>query len=266
MSSHCVSNEIQSEQSGETVPQVRKTIIPLIVGLMCTSFTIIPTLQNTSSPSAAMVSPVTVTDSSNTVSTAADNIYAGADLQTAGLSKQAFEYAWTGYQHLLNQGKISRSNYLTICDFSQSSKQKRLYIIDIEHQELVTNTYVAHGKNSGAEYATSFSNKPESLQSSLGFYITANTYIGEHGLSLRINGVDRGYNDKALERTIVIHGAAYVDGARVRSGGYMGRSWGCPAVPEKESAAIITTIKNGTCLFIYHPSKQYLQGSTILNG
>ena len=128
------------------------------------------------------------------------------------------------------------------------------------------NTWVAHGKNSGAEYANRFSNTPESLQSSLGFYVTSATYIGKHGLSLRMNGVDPGFNDKALERTIVIHGAAYVDAARAKAGMYMGRSWGCPAVPQKESAKIISTIKNGTCLFIYHPSRNYLLTSKILNG
>lgn len=245
---------------------MRKTIIPISVGLLCTSFTIIPTLHKAGSPVAARISSITIADSNSTSTSAADILYTASGLESSGLSKEAFDYAWKGYQYLLSKNKISRSNYLTICDFSQSSKQKRLYIIDVENQEIVTNTWVAHGKNSGAEYATSFSNRPESLQSSLGFYVTANTYIGEHGLSLRINGVDPGYNDKALVRTIVIHGAAYVDGARVRSGGYMGRSWGCPAVPQAESAEIITTIKNGTCLFIYHPSKQYLQGSTILNG
>ena len=161
---------------------------------------------------------------------------------------------------------ITRDNYLTICDFSQSSKQKRLYIIDVVNNKLITNTYVAHGRNSGGEYATKFSNKPESLQSSLGFYITSQTYIGEHGLSLRINGVDPGYNDKALMRSIVIHGAAYVDAARAKAGIFMGRSYGCTAVPQKESNKIITTIKNGTCLFIYHPSGNYLLGSKILNG
>jgi hypothetical protein len=196
----------------------------------------------------------------------ASSVYNTIQLDQYGLSKEAFTYAWKGYQQLLDKKMISRSNYLTICDFSQSSKQKRLYIIDVVNNKLITNTYVAHGRNSGGEYATQFSNKMESLQSSLGFYITSNTYIGEHGLSLRINGVDKGYNDKALERSIVIHGAAYVDGARARNGMYMGRSYGCPAVPQKESTIIINTIKNGTCLFIYHPSRNYLLGSKILNG
>ncbi len=233
---------------------------------MCTSFTIIPTTQTANSTNTAITaSHSTITDSSFTTD-AATVLYINTELEQYGLSKEAFDYAWKGYQHLLDKKMISRTTFLTICDFSQSSKQKRLYIIDVVNNKIVTNTYVAHGKNSGAEYATQFSNKMESLQSSLGFYVTSNTYIGEHGLSLRINGVDPGYNDKALERSIVIHGAAYVDGARVKNGMYMGRSWGCPAVPEKESAKIITTIKNGTCLFIYHPSENYLLRSKILNG
>ena len=236
------------------------------MGLMCTSFTIIPAVQTGNSNAAVAVSPLTNTDSSFACADAAAIVYTTVNLQEYGLSEEAFNYAWKGYQKLLTKKMISRSNYLTICDFSQSSKQKRLYIIDVAGNKLVTNTYVAHGKNSGGEYATKFSNKPESLQSSLGFYITANTYSGAHGLSLRVNGVDPGYNDKALARTIVIHGAAYVDAARAKAGMFMGRSWGCPALPQKEAANIITTIKNGTCLFIYHPGKNYLLGSKILNG
>lgn len=165
----------------------------------------------------------------------------------------------------MNQQQLRRTQYLTICDFSQSSRQKRLYIVDVESGVLLVNTYVAHGKNSGAEYATKFSNTPESLQSSLGFFVTASTYYGAHGLSLRVQGVERGINDKAFERSIVIHGAAYVDAARARAGMMMGRSWGCPAVPQKESAHIIETIKNGTCLFIYHPARNYLLSSKLLN-
>ena len=230
---------------------------------MCTSFTINPTVQTRNSNAA--VSSATIEGSSLSCTDAVADLYNSINLQQSGLSEEAFDYAWKGYQYLLATKKITRTDYLTICDFSQSSKQKRLYIIDVTNNKLVINTYVAHGKNSGSEYATQFSNKPESLQSSLGFYITSNTYIGEHGLSLRINGVDPGYNDNALDRSIVIHGAAYVDGARARAGMYMGRSWGCPAVPEKESATIITTIKNGSCLFIYHPSKNYLLHSKILN-
>jgi hypothetical protein len=129
----------------------------------------------------------------------------------------------------------------------------------------VLQTYVAHGKNSGGEYATKFSNRPESLQTSLGFYITSATYTGKHGLSLKLQGVDPGFNDMALVRTIVMHGANYVDEARAKAGIFMGRSWGCPAVPANQSRSIINTIKQGTCLFIYHPDKNYLTHSKILN-
>jgi hypothetical protein len=233
---------------------------------MCSSFTILPTVPTESSIADVVPPPAKIiTDSSHTAIDAAAFFYKNSNLEQYHLSEEAFTNAWKGYQYLLNKKMISRTSYLTICDFSQSSRQKRLYIIDVETCKLLINTYVAHGKNSGAEYATSFSNTVESLQSSLGFYITSNTYIGKHGLSLRINGVDPGFNDKALERTIVIHGAAYVNEARARSGMYMGRSWGCPAVPENESEKIITKIKNGTCLFIYHPSRNYLLSSKILN-
>ncbi len=236
------------------------------MGLMCVSFTIIPKDQPATSITAAVVSNLVHTDSISKVEDKATVLYNTIGLHEYGLSPEAFSYAWKGYNHLLEKNMIKRSDYITICDYSQSSASKRLYIIDVENEVLISNTYVAHGRNSGSEYATRFSNTPESLQSSLGFYITANTYIGKHGLSLRINGVDHGYNDKALERTIVIHGAEYVSAARAKAGIFMGRSWGCPAVPKEESTKIINTIKEGTCLFIYHPGKNYLLGSKILNG
>jgi hypothetical protein len=132
--------------------------------------------------------------------------------------------------------------------------------VDLTNNKVVMNTYVAHGRNSGGEYAKRFSNRAESFQSSLGFYITGNTYRGEHGLSLRLEGLEPGFNDRAYKRAIVIHGATYI------GEGSAGRSYGCPAVPAKESKALINTIKNGTCLFIYHPQKKYLQGSKILKG
>lgn len=226
------------------------------MGLLCASFTLVPSTETAKQSNTVVTAPV---------ADEASSIYNTIQLEQYGLSVDAFTNAWKGYQKLLEQNRISRSDYLTICDLSQSSRQKRFYIIDIANNKLLVNTYVAHGKNSGAEYATKFSNTPESLQSSLGFYITSATYTGTHGLSLRLNGVDPGYNDKALERSIVMHGAAYVDAARVKAGMYMGRSWGCPAVPQKESGDIITTIKNGTCLFIYHPSRNYLLNSKILN-
>lgn len=240
-------------------------MIPISMGLICTSFTVIPSksLNKAASPG---IQSTTNNQSSFSVTEEATALYNDICLEQYGLSEEAFSYAWKGYQQLEANHKVVRNRYLTICDFSQSSKSKRLYIIDVQENKLVTHTYVAHGKNSGGEYATKFSNIPESLQSSLGFYVTAQTYIGEHGLSLRINGVEPGINNKAFERSIVIHGASYVDAARARAGIMMGRSFGCPAVPQKESTTIINTIKNGTCLFIYHPDRNYLLHSKILNG
>ena len=245
---------------------MKNLFIPISLGLLFTSFTIIPSEPTASYKAAVATSPVITDSSFGTFFSAASAVYNKINLQVYGLSADVFNYAWKGYQKLLEKKMISRSNYLTICDFSQSSGQKRLYIIDVIQNKLITNSYVAHGRNSGAGYATRFSNKPESLQSSLGFYITQGTYQGAHGLSLRISGVDTGYNDKAMARNIVIHGAAYVNEARAKQGVFMGRSFGCPAVPQKESAKIISTIKNGTCLFIYHPTRNYLLRSKILNG
>ncbi len=243
---------------------MKNLILPISIGILCASYTIIPTpVDNNSGLPPVVTTPGKI--KAHLDRNAATIIYNEARLQEYGLSEEAFNYAWKGYQQLRAQGLVRRGEYLTICDMSQSSAKKRLYILDMSCNNLIINTYVAHGKNSGGEYASSFSNKPSSLQSSLGFFITQTTYIGGHGLSLRICGVEPGINDKALERTIVIHGAAYVDEARVKQGIFMGRSFGCPAVPVNESMKIINMIKNGTCLFIYHPSRNYLLTSKILN-
>ena len=193
-------------------------------------------------------------------------IYDSLQLDKRGLSKDAFNYAYTGYKKLEEEGKLNKEGLITICDFSQSSKRKRLYLIDLHEYKLLLNTYVAHGRNSGGEYAKKFSNKPESLQSSLGFYRTKKTYYGGHGLALTLSGLEPGFNDKAERRKIVVHGSLYIGDNYKRWGRYMGRSFGCPAVPMKQSKILINTIKDGSCLFIYHPSKNYLSGSKILNG
>jgi hypothetical protein len=135
----------------------------------------------------------------------------------------------------------------------------------MENHKLVKNTFVSHGRNSGVDKATRFSNAPNSYETSLGFYTTGHTYQGKHGLSLRLHGLEKGFNSNAEARAIVVHGAEYVNAARVNSA-YMGRSLGCPAVPVKESREVIKTIQDGSVLFIYHPSKNYLQSSDYING
>jgi hypothetical protein len=192
-------------------------------------------------------------------------IYTYMDLEKEGLSEKAFEYAWRGYHNLVKKGIIRKRSVLSICDFSQSSSSRRMYVLDLQHKKLLYRTYVAHGQNSGDEFAETFSNEPESFKSSLGFYVTKTTYYGHNGLSLRLNGVDDGYNDQALKRNIVLHGCTYVGDQYLQNFGAVGTSLGCPALPAAISARIIRTVKDGSCLFIYHPTQDYLDHSTVIN-
>lgn len=195
----------------------------------------------------------------------ADSIYDTLQLLQAGLKEEAFELAYRGYHRLLEEGRVNRSEVLTIADFSKSSSENRFYVIDMVQGKILFQTLVAHGRNSGLNYATEFSNKPESKKSSLGFYLTMQTYFGGNGYSLKLKGLEKGINDKAYDRAIVLHGSDYVTARFANSNGYLGRSLGCPAVPAKLNTGIINSIKNGSVLFIYHPGKQYQSQSTILN-
>ena len=237
-----------------------KIFIPISLSLLSISFTTVP-LTTDNKPL-----PYKKWNDGTSLSAKAGLLYETMQLKDAGLSEEAFQNAYKGYEYLLEKNKLRNSDYLTICDFSQSSKSKRMYVIDIKNEKLLINTYVAHGRNSGNEFATRFSNKPTSRQSSLGFYITSSTYRGGHGLALIINGQEQGFNNNAARRRIVIHGSKYVGANYLELRKYMGRSFGCPAVPQKECSTIINIIKNGSCLFIYHPDKKYLNGSKILNG
>jgi hypothetical protein len=193
-------------------------------------------------------------------------VYDSLGLEQKGLSKKAFELALKGWLQLKAAGKILNETVLSIVDFSQPSNKKRLYVIDLINSKLLFNTYVAHGRRSGKELATHFSNRPRSLQSSVGFYVTLEPYLGSNGYSLKLRGLEGGFNDNAARREIVLHGADYVSEEYINSNGYLGRSWGCPAVPLELSKDIIDSIKSGSCLFIYSPQKKYLQKSKLLNG
>lgn len=212
---------------------------------------------------------ILVSDSTNSVLPTtvltSSKIYDSLNLDMRGLSEQAFSYAYKGYEYLKAKGKIANDNIISIADFSRPSSQKRFFVIDIKNFKILFNTYVAHGQGSGAAMATAFSNIPESYQSSLGFYTTSSTYIGKNGYSMHLEGMERGINDKANERAIVMHGAPYVSENFINNLGFLGRSWGCPAVPEKLNKPIIEKIKNGTCLFIFSKNEKYLNNSRILN-
>lgn len=191
-------------------------------------------------------------------------IYDNLHLNLLSLSREAFEYAMQGYKSLQQKGQLTNDDVLTIIDFSLPSSQKRLFVIDITNGKLLFNTYVSHGRNSGTEMATRFSNRPESFQSSLGFYVTGDTYRGQHGYSLKLEGVEKGINDNALMRNIVIHGAPYVCEGAISQKGYIGRSLGCPAVPNKLHKAIINAVRNRSCLFLYSPDAAYHAHTRIL--
>jgi L,D-transpeptidase catalytic domain len=194
-----------------------------------------------------------------------NKMYDSLKLNLFGLSEHAFQYAIKGFEYLKATGKLANEHIISIVDFSKPSFQKRLFILDIDNYKLLFNTYVAHGQGSGQTMATMFSNIPESLQSSLGFYRTSSTYIGKNGYSLKLAGLEYGINDKAEQRAVVIHGASYVSEEFIQNQGFIGRSWGCPALPEKLNKPIIEKIKNGTCLFIFSENNKYLHSSKILN-
>lgn len=192
-----------------------------------------------------------------------DKIYEQLNLKQLGLSKVIFEMAIKGFEKLFKQGKLN-TDILSVCDFSQSSNQKRLFVIDLEKKKVLFNSFVAHGKNTGEEFASKFSNIPSSLQSSLGFYVTGNTYQGKHGLSLKLNGMEKGFNDNAESRAIVMHGANYVSENFIKEQGRLGRSFGCPSVPLELCRPIINSVKEGSCLFIYYPDNNYLSHSKLV--
>lgn len=181
------------------------------------------------------------------------------------IKRETFQKAYFGYLNLLEHGKLTNKRYLTVCDFSLSSNTNRLWLIDTRTKTVIINTLVAHGQATGEEYATRFSNIPESHQSSLGFFVTAQTYSGHNGYSMRMQGVDGNFNNRAMSRDIVMHGADYVSHAFARANKRLGRSWGCPSVSREMTRPIIDRIKNGSCLFIYHPTKSYLRSSFWLN-
>lgn len=177
-----------------------------------------------------------------------------------------FKHAYAGYMKLLSEKKLRNSGLLTVCDYTLSSNKNRLWLIDLKNKRVLLNTYVAHGQGTGEEYARHFSNKEGSHQSSLGFYVTGDTYTGKHGYTLYLHGMDKGYNSAAYERLIVMHGAAYVSDDFIAGTGRLGRSWGCPAVSIDVAEKLIDKIKGGSCLYIFYPDAEYLKNSHWLNG
>lgn len=182
------------------------------------------------------------------------------------LSYKALQYGLKGYYYLSNRTDLKQKRYLTIVDFSLPSNKKRLYIIDMTKEEIVHKSIVSHGMKTGKLFAEDFSNEEESHKSSLGFYITGHVYDGRHDKSLKLHGLEKGYNDLAFDRGVVIHAAKYATEEFLHgNGNVLGRSYGCPALPFENYDEVIDYIKDGSCFFIYHPNKDYLRHSRIIN-
>ena len=248
---------------------MQKVLFPLIAILFfATSFYKIEDLaQNkTEKFSPIQTQEKVLTIEPKSTATYAEEIYTALGFENINqLQSEVFYKAFLGFTNLKKEGKLDEdSHLLTICDFSLSSAQKRLWVIDLNEKKVIFNSLVAHGKNTGKEFAQKFSNTESSYQSSLGFYITEATYNGSNGYSLKLLGMDSGYNDAALQRAIVMHGADYVSEDFIKNQKRLGRSWGCPAVPRALAEPIINTIKGKNCLFIYYPDTQYLTSSKWL--
>jgi hypothetical protein len=176
--------------------------------------------------------------------------------EVLGLALKAYECALSAH--------LVAGNVLTIIDYTLPSTARRLWVIDVSARRVLFNELVAHGAGSGEAYATVFSNEPGSRRSSLGLFRTEDTYQGEHGVSLRLSGLEPGINDRAMERAIVMHGAPYVSRALIAARGELGRSWGCPALARGVERRVIGRIKGGTALFAYYPDRHWLGVSSFL--
>ena len=248
---------------------MKKVFLPLITVLFfATSFYKVEDLKKTTTenPLKTPTQNLVLTSEPKSTESYAEEIYSAIGFDNINqLQSDVFTKAYLGFTNLKKEGKLDQdSHLLTICDFSLSSAEKRLWIIDLNEKKVLFNSLVAHGKNTGEEFAQKFSNTESSLQSSLGFYITETTYNGSNGYSLKLLGMDSGYNDAALQRAIVMHGADYVSEDFIKNQKRLGRSWGCPAVPRALAEPIINTIKGKNCLFIYYPDNQYLSSSKWL--
>lgn len=192
-----------------------------------------------------------------------NSLYNSLQLDSLGLNPDAYHRAVNGFLNLVVSGQVINTGVLSIIDFSKPSNEKRLYVVDMLNGTLLFNTWVAHGRNSGKVLPTKFSNRPNSFMSSLGFYVTGDPFVGQHGYSLKLEGMEKGWNDNALGRSIIMHPAKYVSEAYIRQRGFCGRSEGCPAIPMELDRAIIDSIRGGSCLFIFSPDIRYLYRSKL---
>lgn len=205
----------------------------------------------------------------NAIDASASVSFARADFDSTSIGNietDVFEMALDAASCAVRTGAVSAPETLTVIDYSKPSSERRLWVFDLKAKELVYEELVAHGQGSGANMATQFSNEDESHQTSLGLFVTRDTYVGKNGYSLRLDGLDRGVNDRARDRAIVMHGAPYVSEQFVKANGRLGRSWGCPAISAVVAKQMIDRVKGGGLVFAYYPDAQLLKTSKYLGG
>lgn len=184
--------------------------------------------------------------------------------QAPALDRTVLELALRAASCAERSGQIRNPSILTVIDYSLPSTERRLWVLDLTRRRLLHEELVAHGRGTGENIASRFSNEPGSRQSSLGLFVTRDTYLGRHGRSLRLEGLERGVNDRALDRAVVIHAASYVSEEFAARHGRIGRSWGCPALAPEVASRVIDTIRGGSAVFAYHPQRDWLRASPFL--
>ena len=237
-----------------------------VVGVLIFSFAFSSTAEiNNSKNSRISLEPTVKSEIKKPAEAKVAELYHTFSENNSSMPNQSvFEKAMAGYSKLEEEGKVSNS-LLTVIDFDLSSKKKRMWILNMDTKEVVFNTYVAHGQGTGVEFAKKFSNTPNSHQSSLGFYVTGETYYGKNGLSLFIDGMEEEFNSNARNRYVVIHGADYAEPEFIKRVGRLGRSYGCPAVPNKIAKELINKIKGKSVVYIHKNDKNYQENSELLN-
>jgi L,D-transpeptidase catalytic domain len=189
-----------------------------------------------------------------------------SDAATGTIEDDVFGMALSAASCAVRTGDVAPPRTLTVIDYSKPSTEKRLWVFDLETRTLLYQELVAHGQGSGDAVANKFSNEPDTHRTSLGLFVTEGAYVGKNGYSLRLDGLDKGVNDRALERAIVMHGAPYVSDQFIKAYGRLGRSWGCPALRSDVAREVIDRVKDGGLVFAYYPDQDWLKSSKYLGG
>jgi len=254
---HHHTSVVQRQRGARRSQRLMRRVLPFVASLFLVTPLAGPVARSLANTHAAPAPKMIVAPLTRLESTAHD-LYTSLGAEQQGLRFEVFEKALTGYLNLKQAGRLSeRQQRLTVIDFDLPSTEKRLWVLDLAEHKILFHTLVAHGHNSGENEANNFSNTDQSNMSSLGFYVTGQEYQGKHGRSLRLQGLDAGFNTNAAARAVVMHGADYVSEAFIKQNGRLGRSLGCPALPLDQYAQIIDAVHGGSCLFLNKSNAGY---------